>query len=103
MAALPTLGIKVLRNGSDVLTKDGASLVVGGTTDLGASRFGEEPPNVERTFSGTSPEDFRILLAHQPKTGSLTKEKFDSSFPAIHTEAIFSLCIRFWPTLMMDW
>ena len=77
MAALPTLGIKVLRNGSDVLTKDGASLVVGGTTDLGASRFGEEPPNVERTFSGTSPEDFRILLAHQPKTGSLTKEKFD--------------------------
>ena len=29
MAALPTLGIKVLRNGSDVLTKDGASLVVG--------------------------------------------------------------------------
>lgn len=60
----PTLGLKVLRNGSDVLTKDGASLVVGGTTDLGASRFGEEPPNVERTFSGTSPEDFRILLAH---------------------------------------
>lgn len=77
MAALPTLGIKILRNGSDVLTKDGASLVVGGTTDLGASRFGEEAPNVEKTFSGTSPEDFRILLAHQPKTGSLTKEKFD--------------------------
>lgn len=77
MAALPTLGIKVLRNASDVLTKDGASLVVGGTTDLGASRFGEEPPNVEKTFSGTSPEDFRILLTHQPKTGSLTKEKFD--------------------------
>lgn len=50
MAALPTLGIKVLRNASDVLTKDGASLVVGGTTDLGASRFGEEPPNVERRF-----------------------------------------------------
>ena len=77
MAALSTLGIKVLRNGSDVLTKEGASLVVGGTTDLGASRFGEESPNVEKTFSGTSPEDFRILLAHQPKTGSLTKEKFD--------------------------
>lgn len=77
MAALPTLGIKVLRNGSDVLTKEGASLVVGGTTDLGASRFGEESPNVEKTFSGTSPEDFRILLAHQPKTGSLSKEKFD--------------------------
>ena len=77
MAALPTLGIKIQRNGSDVLTKDGASLVVGGTTDLGASRFGEEAPNVEKTFSGTSPEDFMILLAHQPKTGSLTKEKFD--------------------------
>ena len=77
MAALPTLGIKILRNGSDVLTKDGASLEVGGTTDLGASRFGEEAPNVEKTFSGTTPEDFRILLAHQPKTGSLTKEKFD--------------------------
>lgn len=42
MAALTTLGIKVLRNGSDVLTKGRiASLVVGGTTDLGASRFGE--------------------------------------------------------------
>lgn len=37
----------------------------------------KEPPNVEKTFSGTNPEDFRILLAHQPKTGSLTKEKFD--------------------------
>lgn len=77
MQALPTLGMKILKNENVVLSKDGTKLTIGGTTDLGASRFGEEPPDVVKTFAGTDPQDFRILMAHQPKTGSLTKERLD--------------------------
>ena len=74
--ALGTLGLKMLENENVVIQKDGGNLIIGGTTDLGASRFGLEAPSLKKTFANT-PNGARILLAHQPKTGSLGTEPFD--------------------------
>ena len=53
MDALRGLGIHMLENDSAVLVKDGSPLVIGGTTDFGASRFNMLPPDLQRTFEGT--------------------------------------------------
>ncbi len=70
-------------------------LVIGGTTDFGASRFNMPSPDLQRTFEGTPAEAVRILMAHQPKTTYRSKMK-DLSFncQVILMAAIFSLCIR---------
>lgn len=77
MRALNALGVHMLENDSTVLSKDGVSLVVGGTTDFGASRFGMESPNVKKTFENTPEDAVRILMTHQPKTTYRTKDRFE--------------------------
>ena len=77
MKALSQLGLNMLQNQSAVLKKNEAALIVGGTTDLGASRFGLEGPDLKKTFAGTPENATRILLTHQPKTTSGSSELVD--------------------------
>ena len=76
MNALKMHGITMLQNQSVVLRKDNQALVIGGTTDFGASRFGLENPDIKKTFNHTEMAP-RILLTHQPKTTYRTAEPFD--------------------------
>lgn len=77
MKALSQLGLNMLQNQSAVLKKNEAALIVGGTTDLGASRFGLEGLDLKKTFAGTPENATRILLTHQPKTTSGSSERVD--------------------------
>lgn len=77
MKALSELGLNMLQNQSAVLKKNEAALIVGGTTDLGAARFGLEGPDLRKTFAGTPENVARILLTHQPKTTSGSSERVD--------------------------
>lgn len=77
MKALSQLGLNMLQNQSAVLKKNEAALIVGGTTDLGAARFGLEGPDLKKTFAGTPENATRILLTHQPRTTSGSSERVD--------------------------
>lgn len=77
MDALSELGLKLLENGHAVIDKDGAKLVIGGTTDYGAYRMGAEPANLKKTFDGADQNVVRILLTHQPKTTHKSNIPFD--------------------------
>lgn len=77
MKALRGLDIHMLENKSAVLTKDGADLVIGGTTDFGASRFKMTSPDISQTFAETPENAVRILMTHQPKTSYRSKERFE--------------------------
>lgn len=74
--ALKMHGITMLQNQSVVFRKDNQPLVIGGTTDFGAYRFGLEEADITKTFSHTEKSP-RILLTHQPKTSYRTKEPID--------------------------
>lgn len=74
--AIRSLGVRLFENESVVLKKSGEPLVVGGTTDFGAHRFGLESPNLAKTFADT-PVSPRILMTHQPKTTYRSTEPFD--------------------------
>jgi hypothetical protein len=76
MKALKKMGITMLENESAVLKKNGEPLVLGGTTDFGAYKFGLTNPDLKKTFAGT-PVSPRILLTHQPKTTSKSTTPFD--------------------------
>lgn len=77
MNALSELGLKLLENGHAVIDKDGAKLIIGGTTDYGAYRTGAEPANLKKTFDGADQNVVRILLTHQPKTTHKSPIPFD--------------------------
>lgn len=77
MKALSQLGLNMLQNQSAVLKKNEAVLIVGGTTDLGAARFGLEGPDLKKIFAGTPENATRILLTHQPRTTSGSSERVD--------------------------
>lgn len=77
MTALSELGVKMLENEHAVVNKNGADLVIGGTTDYGAYRMGGVVPNLRETFNGTDLRAVRILLTHQPKTTHQSTERFD--------------------------
>jgi predicted MPP superfamily phosphohydrolase len=62
-------GLHVLVNAHHVVDVDGASLVVGGVTDYRAgSREEGHASDPHRAIEGAPEADFRLLLAHQPKS-----------------------------------
>ncbi len=78
LRAYRELGVTMLENQSVVLNKDGDELVIGGTTDLAAGRFGHmQPPDIPKTFAGTPANAPKILLTHQPKAGIGSETYFD--------------------------
>lgn len=67
MTAFDRLGLRVLRNEHVVLTEHGRSLVVAGTTDRNAERFGLPVPDIGAALAGAPREAVTLLMAHQPK------------------------------------
>lgn len=59
-------GVTMLENKHSVITRGNAQLVIAGTTDHSALRYGEEGPDLKKALEG-APDVATILLAHQPK------------------------------------
>lgn len=59
-----TLGVSVLRNQREVVTKDGVGIDVAGINDATAPAPYE--PDLGAALDGRDPSDFVLLLAHQP-------------------------------------
>lgn len=59
-------GVTMLENKHSVITRSNAQLVIAGTTDHSALRYGEEGPDLKKALEG-APDVATILLAHQPK------------------------------------
>lgn len=63
------LGWNVLNNAHKVITPNGARLLVGGVTDYSAARhLPAHKTDPHQAIAGAPPVDFRLLLAHQPKS-----------------------------------
>lgn len=63
---LTSLGITLLLNQHTLLTRDNASIVLAGVTDLSASHHGEQPADLIAALEN-APAAPIILLDHQPK------------------------------------
>jgi predicted MPP superfamily phosphohydrolase len=66
MAEFPKLGIRMLRNEHAVIEKNGRALVVAGTTDRNAERFGLPMPDIKAALAGAPKDAFVLLMAHRP-------------------------------------
>ena len=67
MAALGKLGLRMLPNAHAVIEEKGHALVVAGTTDHSAARFGLPQPNVAAALAGAPRDAVTVLMAHQPR------------------------------------
>ncbi|MGM0555810.1 MAG: metallophosphoesterase [Myxococcota bacterium] len=62
-------GMKVLNNANELVRHGGATLAVGGVTDYRAARHDEaQASDPHRAIEGAEDADFKLLLAHQPKS-----------------------------------
>jgi uncharacterized protein len=63
------LGFDVLMNEHRKIEKNGSSIVLAGVTDYTAGQFfKDQASDPHKAVEGTSTEDVRILMAHQPRT-----------------------------------
>jgi len=63
------LGLVVLNNAHTVVTRGAATMIVGGVTDYRADRVMEEhASDPDAAIAGAPPADFKLLLAHQPRS-----------------------------------
>jgi predicted MPP superfamily phosphohydrolase len=67
MAAFSELGLRMLSNRHVVIHEKGRALVVAGTTDRNAARFGLPTPDIEAALAGAPKDAVTLLLAHQPR------------------------------------
>lgn len=71
IAELRRLGIRVLMNEHAALDHDGAQLVVAGIPDWGAAHFDPgHRPDARLALRGAPADAPKVLLAHQPRSGS---------------------------------
>jgi len=69
LTATKQLGFKNLLNEHVLIHHNRGRLLLGGITDYRAGRFlNNHRPSAEKAFSGAPDSDFKILLAHQPKS-----------------------------------
>jgi predicted MPP superfamily phosphohydrolase len=61
------MGLRILSNEHVILEDKGHRIVLAGTTDRVAARFGLPEPDIEKALSGKPEGAPVILLAHQPK------------------------------------
>jgi len=72
MAHFRSMGIRVLANSHEAVSKGGATLVVGGVVDPAARLYDRSlAPSPDAAAAGSPPGDFRLLLAHNPKLAPL--------------------------------
>ncbi|EIM30025.1 putative phosphohydrolase [Microvirga lotononidis] len=62
-----SLGMQVLANDHTVLSRDGASLVLAGVTDLSATRTRLPAPDLAAALDGAPSDAPIVLLDHQPR------------------------------------
>lgn len=88
-----SLGWNVLLNAHKVVEVNGARLLVGGVTDYSAERhYAPHKTDPHKAIVGAPPVDFRLLLAHQPKSiWEASKAGFDMQISG-HTHGG-----QFWP------
>ena len=67
MRYFDNMGLRILSNEHLVLHDKGRQIVLAGTTDRVAARFGLSEPDVQKALSGRPEDAPVILLAHQPK------------------------------------
>lgn len=68
IAFLRSVGVRVLRNESVRIEREGASLLVAGVDDWTAAGFGgDHGPNLQKALADRRPDEPVLLLAHQPK------------------------------------
>jgi predicted MPP superfamily phosphohydrolase len=67
MAAFGELGLRMLSNQHVVIEDKGRALVVAGTTDRNAARFGLPTPDIKAALAGAPKDAVVLLLAHQPR------------------------------------
>jgi len=70
IAEIRRLGLRVLMNEHVVLLHDGASIVVGGVTDIGAHHYDPSQRSDPKAAMAGAPAGaaFKLLLAHQPRS-----------------------------------
>ena len=66
MKVFPSLGMRMLQNENVVITHNGTSLVIAGTTDRASLRFGLPPPDIKAALAGAPKGATTILMEHQP-------------------------------------
>jgi predicted MPP superfamily phosphohydrolase len=74
MAAFDRLGLRVLNNQHALIEDRGRTLVVAGTTDRNAARFGLPTPDIAAALAGAPKGAAVILLAHQPRDAAKNAE-----------------------------
>lgn len=75
MQALRGLGIDVLANEHRIINHKKAKFLIGGVHDYGAPKFpGENISDPELALRGGSHSDFKLLLAHQPRSAYAAAE-----------------------------
>ncbi|MDR1934067.1 MAG: metallophosphoesterase [Candidatus Accumulibacter sp.] len=67
MTELGKLGLRMLSNRHAVITDKGRALVVAGTTDRNAARFGLPTPDIAAALAGAPGNAPVLLMAHQPR------------------------------------
>ncbi|MCB1177680.1 MAG: metallophosphoesterase [Leptospiraceae bacterium] len=66
---LKNLGVNVLLNENQIIDHGKSKLLIGGVTDLTAGNFSElHETNPEKAIESNIATDFKLLLAHQPKS-----------------------------------
>jgi uncharacterized protein len=93
IAELRRLNVQVLLNEHRVLQHDGAALLIGGVTDYNAHGFDASHRSDPLAAIAAAPDvDFKLLLAHQPRSASAAlKAGFDLQLSG-HTHGG-----QFWP------
>jgi predicted MPP superfamily phosphohydrolase len=74
MKEFDKLGLRILRNEHVVIRKNGRALVVAGTTDRNAERFGLPIPDIKTALAGAPENTFTLLMAHQPRRAEKNAE-----------------------------
>ena len=65
-------GVMMLENKHHVITRAEAQLVLAGTTDWSAQRYGSQGADLQKALSG-APDAATVLLAHQPRGAKALK------------------------------
>jgi predicted MPP superfamily phosphohydrolase len=69
------LGLTVLNNEHRIVSWGGARLLVGGVTDFTGGQFDpDHASDPKKALAGAAQHDFRLLLAHQPKSIPAARE-----------------------------
>jgi len=72
------LGIKVLNNSNDIISHNGANILMAGVPDINADRFGFEKYDIAKSKMTDEHYDFSVILSHRPEiTREIAEHGYD--------------------------